>query len=118
MVFRPDKDNKPIDPLDPTENDGAQTQQNNSTYDGTETAIPLLEWLADNYKKFGAVLEIVSDKSQEGAQFVRGFGGLGGLHFLHIFNLSKIKIITMICGVLSHIPKPNIPIWIELVKTH
>lgn len=24
-------------------------------------------------------MEIVTDKSQEGAQFVRGFGGIGGL---------------------------------------
>jgi peptide chain release factor subunit 1 len=39
----------------------------------------LLEWLANNYTSFGAVLEIVTDKSQEGAQFVRGFGGIGGL---------------------------------------
>jgi peptide chain release factor subunit 1 len=38
-----------------------------------------LEWLAENYKKFGATLEIVTNKSQEGAQFVRGFGGIGGL---------------------------------------
>lgn len=27
----------------------------------------------------GAVLEIVTDKSQEGSQFVRGFGGIGGI---------------------------------------
>jgi len=38
----------------------------------------LLEWLANNYKTFGAQLEIVTDKSQEGAQFCRGFGGIGG----------------------------------------
>jgi len=42
-------------------------------------ALPLLEWLANNYKRFGATLEIVTDRSQEGAQFVRGFGGIGGL---------------------------------------
>ncbi|EGT47075.1 hypothetical protein CAEBREN_01745 [Caenorhabditis brenneri] len=41
--------------------------------------MPLLEWFANNYKNFGAALEIVTDKSQEGAQFVRGFGGIGGL---------------------------------------
>lgn len=40
---------------------------------------PLLEWLANEYKKFGCVLEIISDKSQEGNQFCRGFGGIGGL---------------------------------------
>ena len=37
------------------------------------------EYLANNYKNFGANLEIVTDRSQEGAQFVRGFGGIGGL---------------------------------------
>lgn len=41
----------------------------------------LLEWLANNYKSFGAALEIVTDRSQEGAQFVRGFGGIGGMLF-------------------------------------
>lgn len=40
---------------------------------------PLLEYLANSYKNFGAGLEIVTDRSQEGAQFVRGFGGIGGL---------------------------------------
>jgi len=39
----------------------------------------LLEWFAENYKKFGAVLEFVTNKSQEGSQFVKGFGGIGGL---------------------------------------
>ncbi|VEN53255.1 unnamed protein product [Callosobruchus maculatus] len=42
---------------------------------------PLLEWLANNYKNFGATLEIITDKSQEGSQFVRGFGGIGGLSY-------------------------------------
>jgi len=41
--------------------------------------MPLLEWLANNYKSFGAALEIVTDRSQEGSQFCRGFGGIGGL---------------------------------------
>jgi len=40
---------------------------------------PFLEWIANNYKTFGATLEIITDKSQEGSQFVRGFGGIGGL---------------------------------------
>ncbi|XP_074608985.1 eukaryotic peptide chain release factor subunit 1 [Acropora palmata] len=40
---------------------------------------PLLEWLANNYKGFGATLEIITDKSQEGAQFCKGFGGVGGI---------------------------------------
>jgi len=37
------------------------------------------EWLVANYKRFGTKLEFVSNKSQEGAQFIKGFGGIGGL---------------------------------------
>merc|ERR1712072_1549832 len=44
-----------------------------------EENMPLLEWLANNYKKFGAGLEIITDRSQEGSQYVRGFGGIGGM---------------------------------------
>ncbi|KAG0664711.1 Polypeptide release factor (eRF1) in translation termination [Monosporozyma unispora] len=39
----------------------------------------LVEWLAENYKNYGATLEFITDKSQEGSQFVTGFGGIGGL---------------------------------------
>lgn len=41
--------------------------------------LALLEWLANNYKSFGATLEIVTDRSQEGSQFCKGFGGIGGI---------------------------------------
>uniref|UniRef100_A0A453B6Y4 eRF1 domain-containing protein n=1 Tax=Aegilops tauschii subsp. strangulata TaxID=200361 RepID=A0A453B6Y4_AEGTS len=41
--------------------------------------ISLLEWFANEYKKFGCALEFVTNKSQEGSQFCRGFGGIGGL---------------------------------------
>ena len=44
-----------------------------------------IDWLVDtdesnqpHYKQFGTTLEIVTDRSQEGAQFVKGFGGIGG----------------------------------------
>lgn len=47
---------------------------------------PLLEWLANNYKCFGATLEIITDKSQEGSQFVRGFGGIGGKYEFDSFQ--------------------------------
>lgn len=40
---------------------------------------PLLEWFAEKYKEFGANLEFVTNRSQEGAQFVKGFGGIGGI---------------------------------------
>ena len=39
----------------------------------------LLEWLAEHYREFGTTLEFVSDKSSEGNQFVKGFGGIGAL---------------------------------------
>ena len=41
--------------------------------------MPMLEWLAENYKQFGCALEFVTNKSQEGSQFCRGFGGMGGV---------------------------------------
>ncbi|KAK5166218.1 translation termination factor eRF1 [Saxophila tyrrhenica] len=40
---------------------------------------PFLEWLAEKYRDFGATLEFVSDRSSEGNQFVRGFGGIGAI---------------------------------------
>ena len=40
---------------------------------------PLVDWLAVNYKRFGTTLEFVTDRSQEGSQFVKGFGGIGGI---------------------------------------
>jgi peptide chain release factor subunit 1 len=43
-----------------------------------EEQMPLLEWFANNYKNFGTNLQIVTDKSQEGSQFCKGFGGIGG----------------------------------------
>merc|ERR1711907_397057 len=39
----------------------------------------LVEWFANNYKNFGAQLEFVTNRSQEGSQFVKGFGGIGGI---------------------------------------
>jgi peptide chain release factor subunit 1 len=41
--------------------------------------VPMLEWLANNFRKFGCALEIITNKSQEGSQFCRGFGGVGGI---------------------------------------
>ena len=46
--------------------------------DWTEDQAQLLEWFANNYKTFGTTLQIVTDKSQEGSQFCKGFGGIGG----------------------------------------
>lgn len=40
---------------------------------------PLVEWFANNYKNYGCNLEFVTDRSGEGTQFVKGFGGIGGI---------------------------------------
>merc|ERR1712194_832354 len=40
--------------------------------------MPLVEWFAENYKAFGCNLEFITDRSAEGTQFVKGFGGIGG----------------------------------------
>ena len=39
---------------------------------------PLCDWLCVHYGSFGAKIELISDKTQEGFQFVKGFGGIGG----------------------------------------
>ena len=41
--------------------------------------ITLVEWLANMYRSFGASLEFITDRSQEGSQFCKGFGGIGGI---------------------------------------
>lgn len=53
---------------------------------------PLLEWFAEKYKDFGANLEFVTNRSQEGAQFVKGFGGIGGLlrYKIDLTNLATL----------------------------
>jgi len=51
--------------------------------DGTELETvdkeTLVEWMANNYKQYGCNLEFVTDRSGEGTQFVKGFGGIGGI---------------------------------------
>jgi len=44
----------------------------------TVEVIQLSEWIAENYVNFGASLQFITDKSSEGFQFVKGFGGFGG----------------------------------------
>jgi len=34
--------------------------------------------LCVNYKKYGINIEFITDKSSDGFQFVKGFGGIGG----------------------------------------
>eukprot|EP00291_Cryptomonas_curvata_P028753 CAMPEP_0172207320 /NCGR_PEP_ID=MMETSP1050-20130122/33764_1 /TAXON_ID=233186 /ORGANISM="Cryptomonas curvata, Strain CCAP979/52" /LENGTH=511 /DNA_ID=CAMNT_0012886613 /DNA_START=181 /DNA_END=1717 /DNA_ORIENTATION=- len=40
--------------------------------------LELVEWFSTNYQRFGCKLEFVTNKSQEGSQFCKGFGGVGG----------------------------------------
>ena len=62
-------------------------ESNDSFFHDSETGVeletiekePLVEWMANNYKQFGCNLEFVTDKSGEGTQFVKGFGGIGGI---------------------------------------
>merc|ERR1712227_360360 len=38
-----------------------------------------VDWIIENYRNFATKLEFVSDRSHEGNQFCKGFGGIGGL---------------------------------------
>ena len=63
--------------------EGEADQTNFVTGEGVELEtvekLQLVEWFAQNYKNFGATLEFITNRSQEGAQFVKGFGGIGGI---------------------------------------
>jgi len=61
--------------------------KNPKLYQDPETGVAIdvveneafIEWIVNNYKNFGATLEFITDRSQEGNQFCKGFGGIGGL---------------------------------------
>jgi peptide chain release factor subunit 1 len=61
--------------------------KNEKLYRDPETGVELdvvetevfVEWIVENYKSFGTKLEFITDRSQEGNQFCKGFGGVGGL---------------------------------------
>jgi peptide chain release factor subunit 1 len=62
------------------ENNGAFIKDENGVeWEPEEEKVLLVEWIAQNYNRFGCTLQFVTNKSQEGAQFLKGFGGLGGL---------------------------------------
>jgi len=61
-----------------TQDENNFTNRDGVTLDIVER-IDYVEWLATHYSDYGARLEFVTDRSQEGMQFVRGFGGVGGI---------------------------------------
>lgn len=44
-----------------------------------KSKMPLLDWILDHHLEFGSKIELVSDETDVGAQFVKGFGGLAGI---------------------------------------
>ena len=61
----------------------AQLEKNehlqNSSHEELVEKVLLTEWMAENHKSRGVKLEFVTNKSAEGAQFVKGLGGVGAL---------------------------------------
>merc|ERR1712032_1384612 len=64
-----------------------QETKNQKLYRDEESGVELevsehkafVEWIVETYKNYGAKLEFITDRSQEGNQFCKGFGGVGGL---------------------------------------
>mmetsp|Transcript_89443 Transcript_89443/g.208280 ORF Transcript_89443/g.208280 Transcript_89443/m.208280 type:complete len:450 (-) Transcript_89443:186-1535(-) len=64
-----------------------EEEKNQKLYRDEESGVELdvvdnklfVEWIVESYKSFGAKLEFITDRSQEGNQFCKGFGGVGGL---------------------------------------
>lgn len=61
--------------------------QNEKLYRDPESGVELevvesklfVEWIVETYKNYGTKLEFITDRSQEGNQFCKGFGGIGGM---------------------------------------
>lgn len=51
--------------------------------------VALIEWLVEKHKDFGAALHFVSDRSSEGNQFVKAFGGVGAI-LRYALNLEQL----------------------------
>nr|GEU44195.1 eukaryotic peptide chain release factor subunit 1-3 [Tanacetum cinerariifolium] len=61
----------------------------------------LLEWFALEYRKFGCTFEFVTNKSQEGSQFFRRFGGIGekGMHQARVLGCADVvPVLFSVCG--------------------
>mmetsp|Transcript_26590 Transcript_26590/g.58270 ORF Transcript_26590/g.58270 Transcript_26590/m.58270 type:complete len:460 (+) Transcript_26590:191-1570(+) len=64
-----------------------EEEANENFFHDPETGVELevvekesfVEWMANNYKQYGCNLEFVTDRSGEGTQFVKGFGGIGAI---------------------------------------
>ncbi|KAJ0945665.1 putative 50S ribosomal protein L30e [Helianthus annuus] len=59
--------------------------------------LSLLEWFANEYRKFGCTLEFVTNKSQEGSQFCRGFGGIVGFFVISWIFERLMSCLMMSC---------------------
>lgn len=80
VLKNPVKGNTTTILLNPTQEKNTKyfkDQETGQDYDVIEKD-PLAEWLCNNYSRFGVKIEFITDKSQEGFQFVKGFGGIGG----------------------------------------
>lgn len=67
-----------------------------------------MEWFAENYKTFGTNLEFVTNRSQEGSQFCRGFGGIGGILRWKV-DFSEIEMAEELDQVTTPSPRAHAP---------
>ncbi|CAN0900232.1 Eukaryotic peptide chain release factor subunit 1-3 [Linum grandiflorum] len=56
-----------------------EKDESNFTELEVEEKLPLVDWFADEYKRFGCSIEFVTDRSEQGSKFCEGFGGIGGI---------------------------------------
>lgn len=85
-------------PGDPKRKEKFEDKATGLEMEAAEEAQSLLEWLAEHYKEFGCALEFVSDKSQEGSQFVKGFSGIGGI----LRYVPRARVDVDECMLMSH----------------
>ena len=52
-------------------------------------SVSFIDWIVENYQQFGVTLELISDKTSEGSQFCKGFGGIGGILRFQLDNYDE-----------------------------
>ena len=66
------------------------SKDDGSAMEALDEPVPLTEWFASNFRRFGCRLEFVTNKSENGSQFCKGFGGVGGILRYQV-NLAQLE---------------------------
>ena len=65
--------------LYPDDTINAEADEADAAVGRIDGKVEYIDWLLDNYQNYGCSVQIISDKSSEGEQFIKGFSGIGAI---------------------------------------